>query len=140
MERTIYWLVRKRSPLAPILRQLNPIKSLHPISPTIRLILFSHFIPYIPAAIMPLIYLPSCRYELPRTLSSAAITDFSLWGELVSKTGQFMWDLWWTKWQRDKRLCPRALAFPFQYHSTKAPHAFICHRRSILSSACSVVK
>jgi hypothetical protein len=28
---------------------------------------------------MPLIYLPSCHYELPRTLASAVITDFSLW-------------------------------------------------------------
>jgi len=56
---------------------------------------------------MSLIYLPSCHYELPRTLASAVITDFSLWGagfEDRTVPVGFMVDS-----GIETRFCPRAL-------------------------------
>ena len=72
MDLTVYWRVRKRPQLVPMLRKLNTIEPLHLISPIIRLILLSYFIPqYITFSdeTVSLINLPSCHYELPRTLA-----------------------------------------------------------------------
>jgi len=40
-----------------------------------------------------------------------------------SVPGQYMWDLWWTKWHWDMFLS-EYFVFPSYYHSTNTPYAF----------------
>jgi len=47
-----------------------------------------------------------------------------------SVPGQYMWDLWWTKWHWDKFLS-EYFVFPSHYYSTNTPYAFIHLSRTL---------
>jgi len=64
-------------------------------------------------------------------------TNLFLWAWITSSTpAQSLWDLWWTKWQREG-CTPSTSVFTCRYNSTNAPCSYFTHISLMLYTLCS---
>ena len=68
-------------------------------------------------------------YEGRAHVSGGQLTD-CLRGGPGCTPGQFLWDLWFTKWHHD-RIFSENFGFPYQYNLTNAPYSCINPLRSV---------